>query len=52
MHIAFNENRKFTTNDIRRGLKEIIPISKMNFEEIESIQNCALSGRFRIASTL
>ena len=38
MHIAFNENREFTTNDIRRGLKEIIPISKMNFEEIESIK--------------
>jgi len=52
MHIAFNENREFTTNDIRKGLKEIIPISKMNFEEIESLQNWALSGRFRIASTL
>ena len=52
MHIAFNENREFTTNDIRRGLQEIIPIAKMNFEEIESLQNWALSGRFRIASTL
>ena len=52
MHIAFNENREFTTNDIRRGLKETIPIAKMNFEEIESLQNWALSGRFRIASTL
>ena len=27
MHIAFNENREFTTNDIQRGLKEIIPIA-------------------------
>ena len=52
MHIAFNENREFTTNDIQRGLKEIIPIAKMNFEEIESLQNWALSGRFRIASSL
>jgi hypothetical protein len=52
MHIAFNENREFTTNDIRQGLQEIIPIAKMNFEEIESLQNWALSGRFRIASTL
>ena len=52
MHIAFNENREFTTNDIQRGLKEIIPIAKMNFEEIESLQNWALSGRFRIASYL
>jgi|TARA_B100001769_G_scaffold223744_1_gene184464 ATP-dependent 26S proteasome regulatory subunit len=52
MHIAFNENREFTTNDIRRGLQETIPIAKMNFEEIESLQNWALSGRFRIASTL
>jgi len=52
MHIAFNENREFTTNDIRRGLQETIPIAKMNFEEIESLQNWALSGLFRIASTL
>ena len=52
MHIAFNENGEFTTNDIRRGLQETIPIAKMNFEEIESLQNWALSGRFRIASTL
>ena len=52
MHIAFNENREFTTNDILSGLEAIIPIAKMNFEEIESLQNWALSGRFRIASTL
>ena len=52
MHIAFNENREFTTNDIRQGLEQIIPIAKMNFEEIESLQNWALSGRFRIASNL
>lgn len=52
MHIAFNENREFTTNDILSGLEAIIPIAKMNFEEIESLQNWALSGRFRIASSL
>ena len=43
MHIAFNENREFTTNDILSGLEAIIPIAKMNFEEIESLQNWALS---------
>jgi len=49
MHIAFNENREFTTNDIRKGLKVIIPISKMHLEEIEALQNWAFSGRFRMA---
>jgi AAA+ superfamily predicted ATPase len=52
MHIAFNENREFTTHDIVLGLKEIIPLAKINFEEIEALQNWALSGRFRIASLL
>ena len=33
MHIAFNENREFTTNDIQRGLKEIIPINLPGIEQ-------------------
>jgi ATP-dependent 26S proteasome regulatory subunit len=52
MHFAFNENREFTTNDIIEGLKKIIPIAVINREEIELLEDWALSGRFRMASDI
>jgi ATP-dependent 26S proteasome regulatory subunit len=50
MHFAFNEKREFTDDDILLGIKQIIPISQIEPERIEQIQNWASSGRIRLAS--
>ena len=51
MHIAFNENREFTTNDILHGLTEIIPLAQLEGKKIQALQQWALSGRIRTASS-
>ena len=50
MHIAFNDKREFTTEDILVGLKQIIPLSQMESERMQELQNWVLSGRIRLAS--
>jgi SpoVK/Ycf46/Vps4 family AAA+-type ATPase len=52
MHIAFYEKREFTTEDILFSIKQIIPLSQVDKEKIELLQNWALSGRIRLASKL
>lgn len=52
MHIAFYEKREFTTEDILVSIKQIIPLSQVDKEKIELLQNWALSGRIRLASKL
>ena len=51
MHIAFNENREFTTEDILKGLDEIIPLAQLEGKKIQALQEWALSGRIRTASS-
>jgi SpoVK/Ycf46/Vps4 family AAA+-type ATPase len=51
MHIAFNENREFTTTDILKGLAEIIPLAQLETKQIQALQQWALSGRIRAASS-
>tara|TARA_B100000768_G_scaffold98408_1_gene91765 strand:+ start:4480 stop:5961 length:1482 start_codon:yes stop_codon:yes gene_type:complete len=51
MHIAFNENREFTTTDILKGLTEIIPLAQLETKQIQALQQWALSGRIRAASS-
>jgi SpoVK/Ycf46/Vps4 family AAA+-type ATPase len=50
MLIAFNKKREFTNDDILIGLKNIIPLSQIDSERLQKIQNLALSGRIRLAS--
>ena len=51
MYIAFNENREFTTSDIMKGLNEIIPLAQLEKKKIQTLQQWALSGRIRPASS-
>ena len=51
MHIAFNENREFTIEDILKGLDEIIPLAQLEGKKIQALQEWALSGRIRTASS-
>jgi hypothetical protein len=34
------------------GLKEIVPLSQLDSERLQKIQNLALSGRIRLASKI
>ena len=51
MHIAFNERREFTTEDILRAMAAIVPLSKTSQERIQRLQEWAQSGRCRPASS-
>ena len=42
MHIAFNENREFTTNDILHGLTEIIPLAQLEGKKIQALQTMGI----------
>ena len=50
MHFAFNEKRDFTTQDIKNGIKEIIPLAQVDPIRTQDLQDWAFSGRIRIAS--
>jgi SpoVK/Ycf46/Vps4 family AAA+-type ATPase len=52
MHIAFHEKREFTTNDLLIGIDQIIPLSQVDKEKINTLQSWAFSGRIRLASKL
>ena len=51
MHIAFDQRREFTTEDILRAMSATIPLSKTASERITRIQEWAASGRCRPASS-
>ena len=51
MYYAFNEDREFTTNDILRGIDDIIPLAQIEKQKIKSLQEWAESGRIRTASS-
>lgn len=51
MQFAFNENRDFTTKDILRGISDIIPLAQLENKRIQTLQEWALSGRIRTASS-
>lgn len=50
MQFAFNENRDFNTEDILRGIADIIPLAQIENKKIQTLQEWALSGRIRTAS--
>lgn len=52
MYFAFYEKREFTTKDILLGIEQIIPLSEVDKDTIDKLQNWAFSGRIRLASKL
>ena len=50
MHIAFSQNREFTTDDILEAASQIVPLARTAQEQIEFLQNWAASGKARLAS--
>nr|YP_010952342.1 hypothetical protein Ycf46 [Gloiopeltis furcata]WMP14011.1 hypothetical protein Ycf46 [Gloiopeltis furcata] len=50
MHNAFHEKRDFTTCDIVRAVKEIIPLAFTDSSTISSLQDWASLGKVRLAS--
>lgn len=51
MYHAFYENREFTTEDICLALKELIPLSQLESQQMLILQQWASSGRIRLASS-
>lgn len=51
MHMAFDQRREFETEDILRAMSFIVPLSKTAGERIARLQEWAVSGRCRPASS-
>ena len=51
MYQAFYETREFTTEDICFALKELIPLANLESSQMLKLQNWALSGQIRLASS-
>nr|ASO75883.1 Ycf46 [Storeatula sp. CCMP1868] len=52
MHIAFSENREFTTKDIVKAIEQFVPLAYSNKEKIDSLEEWAVAGKVRLASNL
>jgi SpoVK/Ycf46/Vps4 family AAA+-type ATPase len=51
MYQAFYEKREFTTDDICLALNDLIPLANLETEQMKKLQNWAISGRIRLASS-
>lgn len=51
MYQAFYEKREFMTVDICKSLNELIPLANLETDQMLKLQNWALSGRIRLASS-
>ena len=51
MYQAFYEKREFTTEDISLALKQSIPLVKLESQQMKKLQDWALSGQIRLASS-
>lgn len=51
MYHAFYEKREFTTNDICRAIKELIPLSHLESDQMRKLKDWASSGQIRSASS-
>ena len=51
MYQAFYETREFTTEDICLALRDLIPLSNLENEQMIRLQNWATSGQIRLASS-
>lgn len=52
MHLAFSQDRDFTTEDLLHAASEIIPLARTAREQVHQLQEWAASGRARFASRL
>ncbi|MGC9504941.1 AAA family ATPase [Baaleninema sp.] len=50
MHIGFSQNRDFTTDDILEAASQIVPLARTAQEQIQLLQEWAMSGKARLAS--
>jgi SpoVK/Ycf46/Vps4 family AAA+-type ATPase len=51
MQFAFNQDRDFNTTDILQGIADIKPLAQIDNTKIKILQEWALSGRIRTASS-
>jgi SpoVK/Ycf46/Vps4 family AAA+-type ATPase len=51
MYEAFYEEREFTTIDICKALKQVIPLAQLQTNQMLKLQNWASSGQIRLASS-
>lgn len=50
MYQAFSEKREFTTNDIKKAIKDSIPLANIENDQMLKLKKWANSGRIRLAS--
>lgn len=50
MYQAFYEQREFTTEDILKAIKELIPLANLESQQMVKLKKWASSGRIRLAS--
>jgi SpoVK/Ycf46/Vps4 family AAA+-type ATPase len=51
MYEAFYEEREFTTMDICKALKQVIPLAQLQTNQMLKLQKWASSGQIRLASS-
>ena len=51
MYQAFYEKREVTTEDICLALKEFVPLANLESNQMKKLQNWAISGQIRLASS-
>nr|YP_009315071.1 Hypothetical protein ycf46 [Titanophycus setchellii]SCW23526.1 Hypothetical protein ycf46 [Titanophycus setchellii] len=51
MHIAFNQKRDFTSLDLLNAIETIVPLAFTDQDNVQKIQELAISGKFRLASS-
>ncbi len=51
MHLAFYQNRDFTSLDLLHASDKIIPLAFTDNDNVKKIQELAILGRFRLASS-
>ena len=51
MHLAFSENREFTTEDIATSIAQFVPLAYVNQEKIQALEEWAIAGKVRLASS-
>jgi len=49
MYYSFDESREFTTQDIIKSIKQTVPISFVDQDQIKKLQEWAYSGKVRLA---
>jgi hypothetical protein len=50
MHLAFSQNRDFTSDDILESASQMVPLARTAKEQVELLQTWAKQGKVRLAS--